>query len=171
MRILFVADGRSPTALSWLQYWPEAGHSVHFISTFPCDPPPGIISFHVLPVAFSRVAGSQVRNTVGTTYAPSLAGNLRGYLLPLRYYLGPLSLRFYKGLYQDILAGIEPDLVHALRIPFEGMLASITPAGIPLVISTWGNDLTLHAHGSVLMARLTRRVLKSGRWPHNGHAA
>ncbi|MGA2490034.1 MAG: glycosyltransferase family 4 protein [Anaerolineales bacterium] len=159
MRILFVADGRSPIALNWLRYWPEAGHSVHLISTFPCDPPAGLDSFHVLPVAFGRMAGSQVRNTVESLRRLSLVGSLRGLLLPLRYYLGPLSLPFYQALFQDVVTEIQPDLVHALRIPFEGMLAVTTPAGIPLVVSTWGNDLTLHAHGSVLMAHLTRRVL------------
>jgi glycosyltransferase involved in cell wall biosynthesis len=55
---------------------------------------------------------------------------------------------------------IHPDLVHALRIPFEGMLASVTPEGIPLVVSIWGNDLTLHARGSMRMAELTRRSLR-----------
>jgi glycosyltransferase involved in cell wall biosynthesis len=39
------------------------------------------------------------------------------------------------------------------------MLSVATPDGIPLVVSTWGNDITLHAHGSFLMAHLTRRVL------------
>jgi glycosyltransferase involved in cell wall biosynthesis len=47
-----------------------------------------------------------------------------------------------------------------MRIPFEGMLAAATPDSIPLVVSIWGNDLTLHANGSVWMKRITRRVLK-----------
>jgi glycosyltransferase involved in cell wall biosynthesis len=158
MIILFVADGRSPTALGWLRYWPEAGHTVHLISTFPCDPPPGLASFHVLPVAFGRLAGSQVKNNVGTEHKPSLTGNLRSILLPLRYYLGPFSLPFYQSFFRHLLNKIEPDLVHALRIPYEGMLAASIPPGIPLVVSTWGNDLTLHAHGSIFMAHQTRRV-------------
>jgi hypothetical protein len=55
---------------------------------------------------------------------------------------------------------VQPDLVHALRIPYEGMLASFTPPGVPLAVSIWGNDLTLHAGGSPAMADLTRRTLK-----------
>jgi len=159
MRILFVADGRSPTALNWLRYWAESGQSVHLISTFPCDPPAGLVSFHVLPVAYSRMAGSQVRNTVGTPHRPGLAGHLRGRLRLLRYYVGPFSLAFYQMRYRTLVAEIQPDLVHALRIPFEGMLAAATPTEIPLVVSTWGNDLTLHAPGSFLMSRLTRITL------------
>ena len=159
MRILFVADGRSPTALSWLRYWVEKGHAVHLISTYLCEAPPGLASLDILPVAFSSFAGSQVHNTAGMQRKPGLAGQLRGGLRKFRYYVGPLSLAVYRRKYKKIVADLRPELVHALRIPFEGMLASATPAGIPLVVSTWGNDLTLHAHGSVWMADLTRKTL------------
>ena len=159
MRILFVADGRSPTTLNWLRYWVEKGYIVHLVSTYPCEPPNGLASFQVIPVAFSSFARGQVRNTAEARYRSGVAGGLRGILRLLRYYLGPLSLLFYRRRYCQIVAELQPGLVHALRIPFEGMLATNTPVGIPLVISTWGNDLTLHARGSFLMAHLTRRVL------------
>jgi glycosyltransferase involved in cell wall biosynthesis len=55
---------------------------------------------------------------------------------------------------------LRPDLVHAMRIPFEGMLAQYTPPEFPLVTSIWGNDLTLHARGSSWMSSLTRQVLE-----------
>jgi glycosyltransferase involved in cell wall biosynthesis len=159
MKILFIADGRSPTTLSWLRYWIETSHTVHLISTFPCDIPPGLASFHLLPVAFGTMAGKQMRNNSGVKYRSSKLDSLRGFLLHLRYYLGPLSLPIYQARFRSLVAEIQPDLVHALRIPFEGMLSVITPPGIPLVISTWGNDITLHARGSFFMAGLTRGVL------------
>ena len=159
MKILFVADGRSPTALSWLRYWVETGHNVHLISTFPCEIPAGLVSFHILPVAFGGMAGDQVSNTSAAHSRPRKIGSSRGLLRLLRYYVGPLSLPFYQGQFYRLVAQIKPELVHALRIPFEGMLAASTPTGTPLVVSTWGNDITLHAHGSFLMADLTERVL------------
>lgn len=159
MRLLFVADGRSPTALSWLRHWVETGHQTHLASTFPCDPPPGLASFHILPVAFGRMARGQSNNSVGSTHLSGLVGRFRGLLRPLRYVLGPLSLPPYQTHFRNLVEDIRPDLVHALRIPFEGMLAAATPTGIPLVVSIWGNDMTLHARGSILMARLTRRTL------------
>ncbi len=159
MRILFIADGRSPTARSWLQYWIETGHSVHLISTFPCSPPEGIDSFHILPVAFGRMAGGQVKRTAGESRRHALAG-LRKYLLQLRYYLGPPSLVFHLARFRFLSAQIQPELVHALRIPYEGMLASSLPGNIPLILSIWGNDLTLHARGSFFMGRFTRRILR-----------
>ena len=159
MRIFFIADGRSPTALRWLRYWIETGHSVHLVSTFPCSPPKGIESFHVLPVAFGRMAGGQVKRNSGKSRRSWMAG-LHDILLPLRYFLGPLTLIFYRKRFKVLLNEIQPELVHALRIPYEGMLASAIPGEVPLIISIWGNDLTLHAHGSFFMKRLTLRALR-----------
>jgi len=159
MRLLFIADGRSPTTLSWLFHWIETGHQTHLISTFPCDPLPGLASFHILPVAFSGMSsGSSSKIKI----PPKTSGFVRYFqslLRPMRYTLGPLSLPSHQRRYLALLKEIHPDLVHALRIPFEGMLASATPEGIPLVISIWGNDITLHAHRSNQMANLTRRLL------------
>jgi glycosyltransferase involved in cell wall biosynthesis len=160
MRILFVADGRSQTALNWLRYWAETGHEIHLISTFPCDPPPELASFQVLPVAFAGMAGEQVGKRGNATRQPGPMGRLRGPLRILRYYFGPLSLSSYQRHFHSLVTELWPDLVHALRIPFEGMLAAVTPPGIPLLVSIWGNDLTLHARGSFLMAAQTRRVLR-----------
>ncbi|MBA4380015.1 MAG: hypothetical protein C0393_04915 [Anaerolinea sp.] len=159
MRLLFVADGRSPITLSWLRHWIERGDEIHLISTFPCDPPPGLASFHVLPVAFGSLGGGQAVNT-SPTPKQGLVGRFRGLLRPLRYTLGPLSLLAYRRRFRALVAVINPDLIHALRIPFEGMLASSAPRDVPIIVSIWGNDLTLHAHGSLLMNWLTRRTLR-----------
>lgn len=160
MRILFVADGRSPTTLSWLQHWVAAGYEVHLVSTFPCDAPEGMASFHVLPVAFAGMAGGQASRNGNVKRRPGMMSRLRGPLRFLRYFLGPLCLAVYQRRFRVLLDDIRPELVHALRIPFEGMLAVVTPSEIPLLVSIWGNDLTLHARGSFLMAAQTRRVLR-----------
>jgi len=60
---------------------------------------------------------------------------------------------------RDSIDEIQPDLVHALRIPFEGMLAGSARLQQPLVISIWGNDFTLHAGTTPGMRLLTRRAL------------
>jgi glycosyltransferase involved in cell wall biosynthesis len=160
MRLLFVADGRSPTSLSWLRYWIETGHQTHLLSTFPCDPPLGLASFNILPVAFSGMDRSNNNNRMGLLRTRGFVSRFRSLLLLLRYVLGPLSLPAYQTHFRTLVEEIRPDLVHALRIPFEGMLAAVTPTDIPMVVSIWGNDLTLHARGSILMARLTRRTLR-----------
>jgi glycosyltransferase involved in cell wall biosynthesis len=163
--ICFIADGRSPTARSWLRHVLALGYRASLISTFPCQPPDGLADFHVLPVAFSRFSGGAPASPQTNALGP--ASRLKKFVRrfaplfqALRYYIGPLTLFRYARPYRELLNTIQPDLVHALRIPFEGMLGSATPIGIPFLAATWGNDLTLHARGSLLMRRFTRRCLR-----------
>lgn len=168
MHILLVADGRSPTTLTYLNTLRQLEYQVSLISTFPCQSPAGMAHFMILPVALGRLAGSQAGRNAAASVSPQtnpsplrrMLTGLRRAAAPLRYTAGPLSLPFFKSRYLRALKTIQPDAVHALRIPFEGMLASYTPAGIPLIISTWGNDLTLHARGSRLMQTWTRKTLR-----------
>jgi glycosyltransferase involved in cell wall biosynthesis len=163
MRLLFVADGRSPTTLSWLNHWIKNDHQVHLISTYPCQPTPGLASFHILPIAFGGRVHIKSTKSEGEPRGGLLLynlGYLRNFLRKLRYLLGPASLPYYRKRFLNLVDEITPDLVHALRIPFEGMLAASTPLGVPMVISTWGNDLTLHARGSLLMSWCTKRTLQ-----------
>jgi glycosyltransferase involved in cell wall biosynthesis len=53
----------------------------------------------------------------------------------------------------------EPDLVHAMRLPFEGIMAALANPPVPLVVSIWGNDLTLFASRFPLTARQIREAL------------
>ncbi len=163
VHILIVADGRSPTTKKWLQVLEELGYTISLLSTFPCQPPSGLRTFTVLPVAFARFAGSQVSTLNASAGKPSLQrqliARLRGLALPLRYRLGPLTAALSQTRFRTYLQTVQPDLVHALRIPYEGMLAAHTPRDIPFIVSIWGNDLTQHAYGSGGMGRSTRRTL------------
>ncbi len=115
---------------------------------------------HILPIAFGRFASRHGKITSKVSNGASMGSDLRDMLRLARYYIGPPSLLFYKIRFRNLVAKIQPDLVHAFRIPFEGMLATYTIKEIPLVLSIWGNDITLHAQGSFLMASLTRKVLE-----------
>jgi glycosyltransferase involved in cell wall biosynthesis len=55
---------------------------------------------------------------------------------------------------------VKPDLVHAMRIPYEGMMAADAYHGAPLLVSTWGNDFTLHASSTRLMSHYTRWTMQ-----------
>jgi glycosyltransferase involved in cell wall biosynthesis len=159
MRLLFVADGRSQTALSWLRYWIETDHQIHLISTFPCKRPSGLKSFDIIPVAFGGLALGKSPILAGGTTISHFVPRFRNILRLLRYYLGPLTLPYHQKRFLSLVEEIQPNLVHALRIPFEGMLASAVPVEVPMVVSVWGNDFTLHSHGSILMACYTQRTL------------
>ena len=159
--VLIVADGRSPTALRWIENIQTLDYQVSLISTFPCEQPDGLRHFKILPIAFSRYSSGKKKSEKTEVGSPikSLVSRFSPAFQTLRYHLGPLTVRNMSDEYQKIVTTVQPNLVHALRIPFEGMLASFTPKPFPLLVAIWGNDLTLHASGSRLMKRWTRRCL------------
>jgi len=159
MRLLFYADGRSPIAVNWLRYWIQRGDEVHLVSSFPCETLPGLSSFSIVPVAFSEAkpVSVSVDRRRGFLWG---AGTLRLRLI-IRQWLGPLTLQKSARGLGEIVRRVQPHLVHALRIPYEGMTAAAAGLDVPLVISIWGNDFTLHARSSPLMAYWTRRAVIS----------
>ncbi len=162
MRLLFVVDGRSPIALNWIRYFVERGDEVHLVSTFDCQPGLSLASLTIVPVAFSGLKARQSRDAtrIGRKGGNLLWGSSFVRLRTrIRQWLGPLSLSFAAQGLQAVVDRIQPDLIHAMRIPFEGMLASRIERSAPLLISIWGNDFTLHAPATPWMSRLTRQAL------------
>jgi glycosyltransferase involved in cell wall biosynthesis len=160
MRIAYVADGRSPISRSWIRHFTEAGHDVHLISTFNCEPLSGLATLQFVPVAFSRARREATGDGKAGGGGPArriLGVHFRTWL---RDWLGPLTVGSASRKVAVLLEAIEPDLVHALRIPFEGILAANSRPTAPLLISSWGNDFTLHAAGNPLLGRLTREAMQ-----------
>jgi glycosyltransferase involved in cell wall biosynthesis len=164
MRILFYADGRSPITVNWLHHWIRRGDEVHLVSSFPCEPLPGLASLQVVPVAFSstKTRGHPVSRKKGLLWG---AGTLRLRLL-VRQWLGPFTIPGAGRALQAAVERIQPDLVHAMRIPYEGMTAAAANLKVPLLISVWGNDFTLHARSSPWMAYWTRRAMRAAHALH-----
>lgn len=167
MRLLFVADGRSPIAINWIRYFVDHGHQVHLVSTFPCEPGLGLASLNVLPVAFSGVKSSGQKGKAPREPKRRVfwSASLVGLRTSLRQWLGPLTLPKASNQLRTLINRIQPDLVHAMRVPFEGMLAATamdtqnSEDGPPLLVSVWGNDFTLHAPATPLMRYFTRRTM------------
>lgn len=170
MHILLIADGRSPTTRRWIQSVLALQHRVTLVSTYPCQAVPGVAGQHVVPVAFAGMGGNQVggggraqldaRSQPGRSPLRALVSSARLLFLAGRYWLGPLTLQRYAPVLERIVAQVKPDLVHALRIPYEGMLAASAQLEVPLVVTIWGNDLTLHAPTTPLMRSWTTRTLR-----------
>ncbi len=164
MHILLVADGRSPITQRWARGLLHLQHRVTLVSTYPCPPLPEAEATYVLPVAFASLGGSQAGGAQGRQNPPGtarrLAGRGRAFLQSARYWLGPLTLPYYARRLEKIVDSAQPDLVHALRIPFEGLLASSARIIAPLAITIWGNDLTLHGSQNPWMRSLTVSALK-----------
>jgi glycosyltransferase involved in cell wall biosynthesis len=152
MRILFVADGRSPISQNWIRYFVDRGDEVYLASTFQCELDFPVKRLEYTPVAFSSVKRQATRPGGGSTRSLGLRTRIR-------QWLGPLTVRFSAKKLQAFIDEVKPDLVHALRVPYEGMLASKAKIQAPFIVSIWGNDFTLHAPSTPWMKSYTRYVM------------
>ena len=153
MKILFVVDARSPIATNWIRHFVERGDDVYIASTFACHLDFPVKRLEVTPVAFSAI--KKASQNPGSTFARSL-----GLRTVIRHWLGPLTIRRSSQRLREVINDVKPDLVHAMRIPYEGMLTADAYTGIPLVVSIWGNDFTLHAPSTPLMSHYTRWTMQ-----------
>ncbi len=170
MKILYVVDARSPIALNWIRHFIEHGDEIYIASTFPASMDLPIKRMETIPVAFSGLKKETQRP--GAASARTL-----GLRTVIRQWLGPLTIPRAAKLLREFIDEVQPDLIHAMRIPYEGMMASSALSGksggrvVPrdlrgtyrdhrLIISTWGNDFTLHAPSSPLMRYYTRKTLE-----------
>ena len=111
----------------------EDNIEVYLASTYPCARPENIAGFYLMPVAFANFSHKNSRPApAGPTTAAQpptgqkgLVSRFRGLFMRLRYLLGPFTLPYYGFKLNRIANKIRPDAVHALRIPFEGMLGSL----------------------------------------------
>ena len=127
MRLLYIADGRSATARNWITDFLTPENEVHLISTsllrgdrtgwLPCR-------------CCQWPSPEQEHPThLPDSSKPGLLGRLRQ-IAPIpvrtfiRQWLGPLTLPRTARRLSEMITEIQPDLVHAMRYPFEGILAA-----------------------------------------------
>jgi glycosyltransferase involved in cell wall biosynthesis len=156
MKILFVADGRSPISQNWIRYFAGRGDDVYLASTFACE-----LDFLVKRLEFTPVAFSAVKK-------PGLSpgsGSTLGLRTHLRQWLGPLTIPRSAEKLRAFIREVQPDIIHAMRIPYEGMLTASALNGMAsearFIVSIWGNDFTLHAPSTLLMKYYTRKTMKT----------
>lgn len=159
MRLLFVTDARSPISRNWIRYFIERGDDVFIASTFEWD----VEGLPVAKTEFTPVAFSAAKKR---TSAPSTASSQTlGLRTKIRQWLGPLTILASARKLRAFIKKVQPDIVHAMRIPYEGMLTVSALQGLEprpaFIVSIWGNDFTLHAPSTPLMKYYTRKVMKS----------
>ena len=155
MKILYVADGRSPIAQNWIRHFVERGDQrsspvdeVYLASTFACSLDFPINGLELTPVAFSSV--KKVSQRPGTASARTM-----GLRTAIRQWFGPFTIRNASQRLREYMERVKPDLIHAMRIPYEGMMAADAYNGTPLIVSVWGNDFTLHGISTRFMKHYT----------------
>lgn len=166
MKLAFVADGHSPIALNWIRYFVNQQHEVHLISSYPCPAEllPGAKVYYV-PLSLARFLpefSAQSSLVTRTSWLSRLrVGILNPYVQPMNRLFTLWQGRANAGIIRRHLQRINPDLVHAMRIPSEGIVAAqaVLPC-TPFILSVWGNDFTLHAANHSLTGRQTRHTLR-----------
>ena len=170
MKLCFVVDARSLIAQNWIRFFSAEKHEVHIISSYPCEPDVlPAASLNIVPITFSwlthpvigkrgRGNGENARSALKTRFQGQFLMSLLG---ELHARIGPLDIYRHLKRVRRIVRDLKPDLVHAMRIPFEGLLAAeaLRNMDVPLVVSVWGNDFTLFAEKFPLIARQTRRAM------------
>jgi glycosyltransferase involved in cell wall biosynthesis len=161
MNLCFIADLRSPIAVNWISYFVGAGHEVHLVSTSPCPAFPGAASTWALSSLPWGLGPAPAGTAPATREVSSLRGSrIWNWALRAHQLLRPAKILTHVGAVRKLLAEIRPDLVHAMRIPFEGILAAASAGECPLMVSVWGNDFTLHAARESATGHLTRRTMQ-----------
>lgn len=156
MRLCFVVDYRSPIARNWIGYFVRRGYETHVVSTFSsAEEARGLASYHFIPVGLSGLASNPRLRRYGGATEPvedsrrligQLGRRLGQCLSGLRPWFAPVGALFGAKRLRATIEALQPDLVHAMRLPFEGILAAhaVHDLPVPLVISVWGNDFTLY---------------------------
>ncbi len=165
-----MVDARSPIARNWIAHFIQPRHRVHVISTFPCSAEllsgaevyqvPGVFAQYSAGARAAVNEASPSSRTLSVDLSRVHSNALAKLSLATQHWLMPFDLSRQARRIAALIDRVSPDLVHAMRIPFEGILAAkATPQRMPLLISVWGNDFTLWASRNRLIARQTRQAL------------
>jgi glycosyltransferase involved in cell wall biosynthesis len=150
LRVLLVADMRSPHTWGWVDAVRSAGVSVLGIDGLPWPEQRPLI------VSGSSRWGVKERLRSFAQSTPKrlkMTGRIRRVAGPL---LAPVKGRRIR----RIVKQTKPDIVHGMRIPYEARAAlAACPPGVPLAVSIWGIDFTNDASKSRLAGRATRSIL------------
>jgi len=126
---------------------------IYIASTFACSVDFPIKRLEIIPVAFSSIKKSSQRPSSASSRTLSLR-------TAIRQWFGPLTVRRAAQRLRGFIEEVQPDLVHAMRIPYEGMISADAYTGVPLVVSIWGNDFTLHAPSTPMMRHYTNWAMQ-----------
>ncbi len=156
MRLLFVTDARSPISKNWIRFFAERDDEIYIASTFQCE-----LDFPVKRLEFTPVAFSAAKKQ--SSRPGSASSRTLGLRTVFRQWVGPLTIPRSAKRLHAFIQEVQPDIVHAMRVPYEGMLTAYALNGLvprpSFLVSIWGNDFTLHAPSTPLMGWYTRLTM------------
>lgn len=161
MRILFICDLNSIHARKWISFFIKRDHQVTIFSTTPFQESflgSRVFSRGVAPLSTAPPAKERISPLF--RFIPKFWLKVFEKLFVFKKMLQiRFETRRHRYAVSPIAASIQPDVIHALRIPNEGFVSSQLELIAPRAVSTWGNDLMYWARKKPL-AGLTRRTLQ-----------
>ncbi len=160
MRVLLVADERSPIARAWYS-------AIQTFATTVCLNGSSMSVWDVCAADARDWDGNKVRldhrPLVGSGLNP--AGFLGGLPDTARLVRTQFGRRKRQSRMGSVIESFSPDIVHVLRISCEAIntRAAIEHFSIPLVVSIWGSDLTMFANRNTACAFATASALNRAR--------
>jgi len=157
LRVLLYADFRSVHALGWRDGLRAAGIEVISVSSEQTNDPEAIPPSGRLTRTRGRFAAAQ--SNPRTRF-----GWLRRKVASTQITHSLVQLVRRRARHRDIdqaLRRFEPDLLHALRIPYEGVTALAFSDRLPVVVSAWGSDFVPQAASDPLLRRWVKKRLKN----------
>lgn len=145
MRVLVFADFRSPHAIGWADGLEAGGIDVLRVSSI------GEVG---------DTAATGARSSFGIQMARRLSTRAGHHVRTAEALARQWSRQ---QVLRSAIGDFGPDLVHALRLPYEGVaaLTALRSASIPVVVSTWGQDFAAQAASDAVLRRWIRRTLPS----------
>ena len=180
MRILLVADMRSPHSIGWVHGLTRIGANPLVVSSRWLSPDERAkMPEHMRRLIIHEASDTMSRLRSLTTAHPRILGAVRSFARHRSMGSGegsdpfstpegtgrielPLELHIARQLGKTIEALAEehnPDLIHALRVRFEGISLASIAAKWPTAISIWGQDLARQAPATKKLAIATRLSL------------
>ena len=161
-KIIFIADGRSDHTRRWVRFFAHNSNTT-LISTYDCDSLPGIKTI-VLPGKF-RMSKQLMSDETNQLNQRTLTSRLLAALIRVEWAAKLWGLLKLLDLFKQsirvkfLIRQINPDVLHALRIPNEGYLAAFS-GHKNFIVSSWGSDFIDTAKNSIINRILTKITLK-----------
>ncbi len=163
MRLLFVTDARSPISQNWMRFFAHRGDEIYIATTFQSAD----MDFPVQRMEFTPVAFSSAKKQ--SSRPGSASSRTLGLRTLIRQWLGPLTIPRSAKKLRAFIQEVQPDIIHAMRVPYEGLLTAYALRlhsskrssfrSAQFIVSIWGNDFTLHAPSTPLMGWFTRLTM------------
>lgn len=157
MKVLLYADFRSPHAKGWRSGLISAGIEVLAVSSEPADD----VEIVSPSDSVSRARQSYVHS--GRQRRGILRSVVRR-LSAVQIFHSMIQVVREKSRKQHLLRSIDsfkPDLIHALRLPYEGIIALSAGSKVPVVVSSWGSDFVPQARQDPILRAWLRKYLSS----------